>query len=65
MFESVFDYSIFICFHHQFYWQFEVKFFNVIVFYIVLSYSLQKVTYDKCVKYKLKIHKIGTHDSVL
>jgi len=40
-------------------------FFNVIVFYTVLSYFLQKVIYDKCVKYKFTIHKIGTHDNVL
>jgi len=40
-------------------------FFNVIVFYTVLSYSLQKVTHNKCAKYKFTIHPIGTHNNVL
>jgi len=34
----------------------------VIVFYTVLSYSLQKVTHNKRAKYTFTVHQMGTHD---
>jgi len=44
-FESVFDYDICTRFRYQFYFQFEIIF-HCNSFYIVLSYSLQKVTHN-------------------
>jgi len=38
-------------FHYQFYFQFEFIF-QCNSFYIILCYSLQKVTHNKCAKYK-------------
>ena len=51
-------------FRYQFYFQFEFIF-QCNSFYIILSYSRQKVAYNKCAKYKFTIHQIDTHDNVL
>jgi len=51
-------------FRYQFYFQFEIIF-QCNSFYIVLSYSLQKVNDYKCAKYIFTVHQIGMHDNIL
>ena len=61
--ESMFDYNICVFITNSI--SNSRLFFNVIVFYIVFSCSLQKVTHNKYAKYIFPIHQIDAHGNVL